>query len=323
MTQVFGLLVVEIIALFLIMLVKPFEGARLNALMVYLLGFSKVSTVALSAAFDSRFRLERITTTAIGIVVIVIQGILTIILLIAIVVGVISSYMSLTRNREHFKPESWQPLRKKYFAHLEKVAPDVPPPPPPVPEEPKAPYFSVSAVRRCPKIEDEDEDFKSDPNDLIGSRTSILTPRNRTRTNSMMSQTSQIHSTLPFGARSHRASWSTRDFMDFQAEGASNRNSGTISTRNGLREMTSEASLRDIANRTPRPVTPGIRNSGTPPPRAGTPGTRNTGTPPPRAGTPRAQTPRSSMGPLDVRKSRLSKERESAVDLVVYEDGRE
>ena len=213
MTQVFGLLVVEFIALVFVVFMRPFEGARLNALMVYLLGFCKVATVALSAAFDSRFNLQRITTTVIGIVIIVIQGILTIILMIAIVVGAVSSYMSLTRDREDFRPRGWAPLRKKYFAHLEKAASDLPPPPPPIPEEPKEPYFNVGSVRRLPKIEDEggkvEEPEIKEPS---GSHASISRLANQrisrtSRTESMISQPS-----VPFGARVHRASWSSRDF---------------------------------------------------------------------------------------------------------------
>ena len=210
LTQVFGLLIVEFIALVAIVAMRPFEGARLNAIMVYFLGFSKVATVALSAAFDPRFNLARITTTVIGVVIIVIQGILTIVLVIAILVGTISSYMSLTRDREDFKPQKWAPLRKKYFAHLDKAAPDVPPPPPPVPEEPKEPYFNVSAVRRCPKIEDEDDEIVADNNDPTMSRVSVKSgPGRGSRAPSIKSQAS--YTNIPFGARIHRTSWSSRD----------------------------------------------------------------------------------------------------------------
>lgn len=210
LTQVFGLLIVEFIALVIIVAMRPFEGARLNAIMVYFLGFSKVATVALSAAFDPRFNLARITTTVIGVVIIVIQGILTVVLLIAILVGAVSSYMSLTRNREAFRPRKWEPLREKYFAHLAKAAPDVPPPPPLVPEEPKEPYFNVSTVRRCPKIEDEDEDFVAEHNDPSMSRVSVKSGAGRgSRAHSLRSQAS--YTNVPFGARVHRASWNSRD----------------------------------------------------------------------------------------------------------------
>ena len=279
LTQVFGLLVVEFIALVIIIAMKPFEGARLNALMVYVLGFSKIATLALSAAFDSRFNLQRITTTVVGIVIIVIQGILTILLLIAIVVGAISSYMSVTRDHEEFKPRSWAPLRQKYFNHLEKTAPDVPPPPPPEPEESKEPYFSVASVRRVAKIEDEDEDNVVETNPMA-SHASLAGPTSRaSRANSMHSQAS--YHNVPFGARVHRASWSSRDFNAWND--ASNRNSQLMG-RVSLHNKPSESSLNG-------------ENTAPLPPR------------PTRTPT-RSQTPRTSTGPLDVRKMRNGKERE-------------
>lgn len=242
MTQVFGLLVVEIIAFIAIVIMRPFEGQRLNALVVYLLGFSKVATVALSAAFDVRFNLPRILTTVIGIVIIVIQGVLTIVLLIAIVVGAISSYFSITRNRQEIKPRGWMPYRARYFQHLDRAVTDLPPPPPApaVPEEPKEPYFSVTSVRRMAKIEDEDAQFQADiAGDPHASHTSVnLLNRNSSRisinnadndenspygagasrdrrSSRAMSIGSQMsHSNVPFGARVHRASWSSKDLIE-------------------------------------------------------------------------------------------------------------
>ena len=250
LTQVFGLLVVEVIAWIFTISMKPFEGDRLNALMVYLLGFSKVATLALSAAFDARFNLGRIIATAIGIVIIVIQGILTVVLLIAIVVGAISSYMSVTRNRENFSPKSWVSWRDRYFAHIEKAATDLPPPPPPVPEEPKAPYFNVASVRRVAKIEDEDEE-NGDKLDPFGSRLSVggagthgSATRRTSRAESMRSNMS--YSNLPYGARPHRTSWSSRDFNGFHESGRDSR----AMSRNGMHNMRSDASLRE-SYRTP------------------------------------------------------------------------
>ncbi|KAL8763175.1 MAG: hypothetical protein Q9184_000978 [Pyrenodesmia sp. 2 TL-2023] len=211
MTQVFGLMIVEFVALITIVILRPFEGARLNALMVYLLGFSKVGTLALSAAFDTRFNLARINTTVIGVVIIVIQGILAIFTLIAIVFGAISSYMSVTRDREVFRPRTWEPYRERYFAHLEKTAPDVPPVRPSTPEQPKEPYFRVASVRREPKIEDDDPDNINPgssrtsiaPGPALGSR---VGSRAASRGNSMWSPA--VSSTnLPYGARAHRTSW--------------------------------------------------------------------------------------------------------------------
>lgn len=245
-TQVFGLLVVEVIAWIATIIWKPFEGARLNALMVYFLGFSKVATLALSAAFDTRFNLARIPTTVIGIVVIIIQGILVIALLFAIVAGAVTSYMSVTRNREDFRPRSWAGTRQKYFAHIDQAARDLPPQPPPKPEEPKEPYFAVSTVRRCPKIEDEDDDFVGDINDPTGSRVSVVGAGKASRANSLRSQMS--HSNVPFGARVHRASWSSRDFNSWHE--SDGRNSEAM--RN-MRAMRSDTSLRGTPQRSRAP----------------------------------------------------------------------
>ena len=229
--QVFGLLVIEIIAFVFIIWARPFEGRRLNVLVVYCLGFSKVASIALSAAFDVQFNLPRILTTVIGVIVIVIQGILTIITLIAIVVGAISSYMSVSRNRESFRPKKWEGLREKYFNHLDRVVNDLPPQPKPQPpsepEEPKEPYFEMKSVRRLAKIEDEDQDFTSEmrqpqdpaasclsledraPTPGRGLRSGAASPVSRSRAPSIQSMS---QTTLPFGARPHRPSWSTRDF---------------------------------------------------------------------------------------------------------------
>lgn len=251
MTQVFGLMILEFIALITTVMLKPFEGARLNALMVYLLGFSKVATLALSAAFDVQFNLARINTTVIGVVIIVIQGILAIFTLIAIVFGAISSYMSVTRDRAAFRPRQWEPYRQRYFAHLEKAAPDVPPVRPPTPEEPKEPYFRVASVRREPKIEDDDPDkinpgssrTSPAPGPAIGSHAAS---RVGSRTNSIWSPT-MSSTNLPYGARPHRTSWSTRDFPSFHEAQHSNRSSQLMSGSR-MPNKPSDGSLRETTN---------------------------------------------------------------------------
>ena len=230
MVQVFGLLVVEFIAFIGIIIIRPFEGQRLNIIVVYLLGFSKVATVALSAAFDTRFNLPRIPATVIGIVIIVIQGVLTIIVLIAIILGAITSYMSVMRNQEEIKPKKWIPIREKYFKHMDEKEKDVPPPPPPpepMPEVPKGPYFSVNSFKRIAKIEDEDAEFMSEvQGDVHASQMSLSgsnrdavgeMPPIRSRAPSIRSQMS--YSSLPYGARVHRASWSSHDFSEHYTPG--------------------------------------------------------------------------------------------------------
>lgn len=225
MTQVFGLLVVEFIAFIGIIMVRPFEGQRLNLIVVYLLGFSKVATVALAAAFDTRFNLPRIPATVIGIIIIAIQGVLTFVVMIAIVVGAVSSYFSVMRNREKIHPSRWEVSREKYYKHLDKRVLDIPPPPPPlqsIPEPQKDPSFSVNSFKRLAKIEDEDAEFVmeigGDPLASQASLSSVQRDGNgellstRSRAPSIRSQMS--YSSLPYGARVHRASWSSRDFSD-------------------------------------------------------------------------------------------------------------
>jgi len=223
--QVIGLFIWETIALITIICIRPFESARNTALAVYMLGFSKVATAGLSISFLPQFNVARIPTTVIGIIIIVIQGLLVIGLLILIVLSAISSYMSLTRNREEFKPHSWENIRLKYFGAIDKKATDLPPTPPALPEEPKEPYFALKTVRRAPKIEDEDIDNVPDMHDvpppgfqaqhsLAGrnSRSNSMVSHYNARTNSMGSH----YSGVPYGARVHRASWSSRDFQNWQ-----------------------------------------------------------------------------------------------------------
>ncbi|KAF2708296.1 TRP-domain-containing protein [Pleomassaria siparia CBS 279.74] len=227
MAQVFGLLVVEFLAFIGIIIVRPFEGQRLNVIVVYLLGFSKVATVALSASFDTRWNLPRISATVIGIVIIVIQGVLTIVMLIAIVIGAISSYMSIMRNREEIRPKKWNPIREKYFKHMDFKEKDIPkpppPPPPPEPEVPKGPHFNVKSFKRVAKIEDEDAEFMgeiqgSEVNtlqmSLPGGGDAVGKPSPATSIRSQMS-----YSSLPLGARVHRASWSSHDFAEQNTPG--------------------------------------------------------------------------------------------------------
>ncbi|RMZ84862.1 hypothetical protein DV736_g6590, partial [Chaetothyriales sp. CBS 134916] len=211
LTQVFGLLAWEILAFIAIILLKPFESNRLNLIIVYFLGFSKVATVALSSAFDEKFGLNRILTTVIGIIIIVIQGILTLCLMLAVVLGAISSYMSITRYRDKIKPKSWLPHREKYFKHVDQKATDRPPPPPsppPRPESPKEPYFAVTSVRREPKIEDEDPH-----NEETEQQLSIDQQASRGPSGTLSVRDPE--SNLPYVAPRLRPSWSTLDFHEY------------------------------------------------------------------------------------------------------------
>lgn len=217
--QVIGLLVVEIIWMILIIALNPFEGSRNTAIAVYLLSLSKVVTAGLSVAFLPRYNLARIPTTVVGFVIVITQGVVAIATLILIVLSAISSYMSLTRNREQFKPRVLESTRYKYFMHLERAALDIPPPPPPPkepekPAEPIEPYFKVNSVHREPKIEDEQADMLAVMTD---PKSQPIVAGRRGRVNSALS-TSSVPGGLPFGARVHRQSWSSQDFTLWQQE---------------------------------------------------------------------------------------------------------
>ncbi|CAO2651235.1 Nn.00g095320.m01.CDS01 [Neocucurbitaria sp. VM-36] len=227
--QVFGLLIVEFTAFIGMILLRPFEGQRLNIIVVYLLGFSKCSTVALSAAFGTRFNLPRIHATVIGIIIIVIQGLLTIVVMIAIIAGAITSYISLMRNRQEIRPARWNLLRDKYFQSMDFRAQDIPRPPPSPVESAftihNSPYFNVKQVKRMAKVEDEDIEFMMEiHNDPSMSQLSVcgqdrpgLVDPQRGGAASIRSQMS--HSSLPKRARLHRASWSLQSYGNVQPSG--------------------------------------------------------------------------------------------------------
>lgn len=211
--QVYGLLIFEVITLLVFVKLRPFEGRRNMALAVWMLGTSKILTTGLSVAFLPTMRANRMLATAIGVVIIAVQGLLVIGLMILIILGTLSSYMSLTRNKEEFCPETLESTRVQYFEHLKTTAADVH-----LSKEhrewqdklqeiekdkpPIQPSFIVMSVRRVSKIEDEDTfealeasfdgGLASDPNSSVSSRMST-------------------HS-LPRAARPHRASWSSQDF---------------------------------------------------------------------------------------------------------------
>jgi len=232
--QIYGLLIYEIVAFVIVAILNPFEGARNTALGVWMLSITKILTTGLSIAFLPELGLDRIIATVIGVVIIVIQGFLVIAVLILITLGAISTWMSLTRNREEFGVEILEGTRVRYFEHLEQKAPDVWRQEPSKPsrkgkekevavvsQEPKEPYFKVQEVRRAPKIEDEDGDILPDmetrPNSSLRFDTTAH-PRSVSRQSRPDSGNSFYSaSSLPRGARAHRASWSSKDFAQWEA----------------------------------------------------------------------------------------------------------
>lgn len=159
--QIYGLLVLDIVSFALMVIINPFEGARNTAMGIWILSICKIFTTGLSIAFLPEFELNRIIVTAFGIIIIVIQGFTVVALLILIGLGLISTWMSVARNKERFFDElEW--ARVRYFENMERRAPDVPQPKQDKnkkDEEPAAPVepsFEVATVWRMSKIIDEE-----------------------------------------------------------------------------------------------------------------------------------------------------------------------
>ncbi|KAF2036068.1 TRP-domain-containing protein [Setomelanomma holmii] len=258
LVQVFGLLGVEAVALLGTVCLRPFEGQRLNVVLVYLLGFSKMATIALSAAFDTHYNLPRIPATVVGIVIIVIQGLLTIVVLLIVAIGAITTFYSDTRNREVIRPRRWMLSRQRYFERINRQAPDIPQPRSvkvkPVQEVQKGPYFSVNQVRRLPKVEDEDIEFLeeihhgstrrlSDSSQTQGEDDERPVQRNRSASN----QSVASYSALPRAARFHRPSWTSRDFVDA-------RKAGRVRAMSNTSVPTPDGGNRENAARQPSPL---------------------------------------------------------------------
>tara|TARA_R110002003_G_scaffold9_39_gene751 strand:+ start:12786 stop:15218 length:2433 start_codon:yes stop_codon:yes gene_type:complete len=284
LVQVLGLLGVEVVAFLGTMYLRPFEGQRLNVVLVYLLGFSKVSTTALSAAFDTRYNVPRIPATVIGIITIVIQGLLTIIVLVTIVVGAITSYFSITRSREQIRPRRWMPNRQRYFDRIDRQAPDNPQArsvrAKPVQEIEKGPYFSVNQVRRMPKVEDEDVKFLQeihsnsvsrllDSDQILGGSQERPSQRNRSASN----QSAISYSALPRAARLHRPSWSSQDFADARRAGRARTMSNTMNsslhdgsrpTSRALPRLDTQFAGDECVGRQPSPLSANLSRSSTP-----------------------------------------------------------
>ncbi|KAJ1325536.1 Transient receptor potential (TRP) ion channel [Microdochium nivale] len=242
LAQVFGLFMVEILAFVMLWALNPYEGQRNTALAVWLLGLAKATTSGMSIAFLPEFNLNRIATTLIGLFMIIIQALLTAAVLVLIILGCISTWMSLYRNKEYFVMDKLDDLRIKYYDHIAESAKDekkptyesirrqkpkstfmvntmatgnqldditlVPAPAPMLPHpsrHKKAHSFSTNHARRLSKIEDEDDE-------PIDEMKPTYTPavRNRSRTTSV----SSVHSAsgLPRGNRPRKVSWSSHDF---------------------------------------------------------------------------------------------------------------
>lgn len=238
--QVFGLFIVDFLSLSVVAAIDPYEGERNSTLGVWLLGVAKLVTTGLSVAFLPDFAISRIPATVIGIFIIIIQALLVLALLVLVVLGALSSWMSLSRNQEYFASAALEGMRIRYYEHLARKALDHRAPSRKRPlaknrcsseaedkavDGARARTFSVATVRRMSKIEDEDDGPKmhvTSPGLTASTATPVsptisLHPRPRNgRAQSLASRRSI--SSLPRAARVHRVSWSSRDFSAWQAD---------------------------------------------------------------------------------------------------------
>jgi len=234
LAQVYGLFIVEVVAFIIIAHLSPFEGLRNTALAVWMLSITKVVTAGLSIAFLPDFGLDRIVATVLGFIIIVVQGLLVIALMILVVLGTISSWMSLSRNHEDFSPELLDSFRTRYFEKMEAKAADDPYSRKRHDQdhelELKELQLALSSLRRPPKIDEEEADVITSlglsplplnvpPIPRPASVRSLPRTRTRSRANSLNSRSSS-GSLGPRGAArvpSHRASWSSKDFAQWDA----------------------------------------------------------------------------------------------------------
>lgn len=217
--QVYCLLVYEVVAFLIAVKIDPFEGRRNAILAIWMLGVTKVLTTALSIAFLPSLDLDRITATAIGVIIIAIQGLLATAILILIVLGAISSYLSLSRDKASIDHKELEAARLHYFKHIEDKALDIK-----ISRaekerlqrlkeveanaHPIQPSFTVKSVRRVSKIYDEDENI------VMGGGGVIAISDNLDRPQVARSDSSLSTHSLPRGARAYRASWSSLDFSE-------------------------------------------------------------------------------------------------------------
>jgi len=124
LAQVFGLFVVEILAFVVLCALNPYEGQRNTALAVWLLGLAKVITTGLSIAFLPDFDLNRIAATVIGVLIIIVQAVLTTAVIVLIMLGCVSTWLSLYRNKEYFITDKLDDLRIRYYDHIAERAKD-------------------------------------------------------------------------------------------------------------------------------------------------------------------------------------------------------
>lgn len=267
LAQVYGLFVFEVLALLAIIKINPWESSRNTTVAVWMLSISKIATTGLSIAFLPSLNVNRIVATVLGVAIIVVQGFLALAVLVLICLGWFSTWYSLSRNHEDFQP-SLDALRIKYYEHVEEKMRDLPPDPkvaqkakePKESPKPVEPYFSITSVRRAPRLEDEenDDDDFGEPDATEQLVAHDVGAVRRSRANSTSSRRSV--SSLPRAARVHRTSWSSRDFAAWdvemgQANSPRNWRHAEAIRRSG---QWSEPGQAGVVNPTRQPLTPAL-----------------------------------------------------------------
>lgn len=262
LAQVFGFFFLELIAASVIITCRPFEGSRNNTLAAWLLSICKVVTAAFSIAFLHDFRVSRSAATVIGIIIVVVQAFVAVAALVLVGLGTFSTWMSLSRNREEF-PEEFSGLRVRWFERMEMCAEDMSRRAREAAlaaQEPTEHTFEVSQVRRAPKIEDDENvsdlglgDIERSVRFPSGNLESPL----RSRANSASSRYSV--SSLPKAAKGSRASWTSKEYAQMQAEALSRPESMRHSRTSSLKITANISSLDESlepAEAARRPMTP-------------------------------------------------------------------
>ncbi|KAK0723778.1 hypothetical protein B0T21DRAFT_294095 [Apiosordaria backusii] len=227
LVQVYGVLALDVVNFAVTVILRPFKGTRNTAMGVWILSICKILTTGISIAFLPQLNVNRIITTVLGVIIIVIQGFTVIALLILIILSALSSRLSLLRNQEDFTPRWLDLIRIRYFEKMQTKAQDKWKPPKGTtstekelkkPTTPPEPHFAVTGVRRGSKIEDDFDDstvYDSQQSFHEKGSHQSLTGKSRGRNSQAGSIRSRLSSgSLPRTGRVSRMSWSSREFGD-------------------------------------------------------------------------------------------------------------
>ncbi|KAK3996969.1 putative flavin carrier protein 2 precursor [Cladorrhinum sp. PSN332] len=233
LAQIYGLLVLDAVNLAIMAMLNPFESARNTAMGLWILNICRIATTGISIGFLPQLGVDRIITTALGIIIMVIHVFTVIALLILMILGAISARLSLLRNREDFSPRWLDKIRIRWFERMDARTRDSWKPPSRVkklkeeeksegPPLPPLSHFSVATVRRSAKIEDEDEDnvdyhnsyHRDDSGSSVVNGLQAAQIKRCSRAVSVQSSHRVSAGSLPRTGRQSRISWSSRDFGD-------------------------------------------------------------------------------------------------------------